>query len=105
MVVSLCVPLSLSLSLGVTGVLCRFPLRLLNFSKRQGTKTLNCCTTKKKGDEKFWLLTKIGTIFATKNTLKDVLFEVPSGVSRESGRADARGDDDDDDDDDAKRRR
>ena len=52
MVVSLCVPLSLSLSWFVTGVLCRFPLRLLNFSKRQGTKTLNCWTHKKKGRRK-----------------------------------------------------
>ena len=100
MVVSLCVPLSLSLSLlvFVAGVLCRFPLRLLNFSKRQGNKNPKLLDThKKKGDETFWFF------LTGPFVLKDVLFEVPSGVSRESGRADARGDDDDDDD--GKRRR
>ena len=40
--------LSLSLSLGVTGVLCRFPLRLLNFSKRQGNKNPKLLDTHKK---------------------------------------------------------
>ena len=53
--------LSLSLSWFVTGVLCRFPLRLLNFSKRQGNKNPKLLDThKKKGDETFWFfLTKI----------------------------------------------
>ena len=95
--------LSLSLSWFVTGVLCRFPLRLLNFSKKTGNKNpklLDTHTKKREPPKSFgFSLQKNKGPFL----LKDVLFEVPSGVSRESGRADARGDDDDDDD--GKRRR
>ena len=40
--------LSLSLSWFVTGVLCRFPLRLLNFSKKTGNKNPKLLDTQKK---------------------------------------------------------
>ena len=44
--------LSLSLSWFVTGVLCRFPLRLLNFSKKTGNKNPKLLDTQKKGRRK-----------------------------------------------------
>ena len=44
----MCPSLSLSLSWFVTGVLCRFPLRLLNFSKKTGNKNPKLLDTHKK---------------------------------------------------------
>ena len=101
----MCPSLSLSLSLGLSLAFCvAFPFKsLLNFSKKTGNKNpklLDTHTKKREPPKSFgFSLQKNKGPFL----LKDVLFEVPSGVSRESGRADARGDDDDDDD--GKRRR